>query len=76
MKNTSNLLRKRILTLTKRYYKKAFRYKTIPGKNQIPVSGRVFDHRELLNLVDSPLDFWLTEGRYNEDFISKYENKK
>ena len=34
-------------------------------------AGRVFDERELTNLVDSSLDFWLTEGRYSEEFAGK-----
>jgi len=68
MKNTSNSLRKKILILTEKYYKVTFKHNIVPGENQIPVSGRVFDHHELNNLVDSSLDFWLTEGRYNEEF--------
>jgi CDP-4-dehydro-6-deoxyglucose reductase, E1 len=35
-----------------------------PGSDPVPVSGRVFDADELVSLVDSALDFWLTTGRY------------
>lgn len=35
-----------------------------PGSDPVPVSGRVFDAEELVSLVDSALDFWLTTGRY------------
>ena len=35
-----------------------------PGETPIPVSGRVFDAEEVVTLVDSALDFWLTAGRY------------
>lgn len=35
-----------------------------PGSDLVPVSGRVFDAEELVSLVDSALDFWLTTGRY------------
>jgi CDP-6-deoxy-D-xylo-4-hexulose-3-dehydrase len=35
-----------------------------PGVTPIPVSGRVFDAEEVVTLVDSALDFWLTAGRY------------
>jgi CDP-6-deoxy-D-xylo-4-hexulose-3-dehydrase len=36
----------------------------VPGETPIPVSGRVFDAEEVVTLVDSALDFWLTSGRY------------
>jgi CDP-6-deoxy-D-xylo-4-hexulose-3-dehydrase len=35
-----------------------------PGVTPIPVSGRVFDAEEVVTLVDSALDFWLTAGRF------------
>ena len=47
----------------------------IPGQDPVPVSGRVFDAEELLSLVDSALDFWLTTGPYAhrmERGLSKY----
>lgn len=34
----------------------------------IPYAGRVYDEEEVLNLVDSALEFWLTNGRYTEQF--------
>lgn len=39
----------------------------IPG-DRIPYAGMVFDEREISNLIDSSLDFWLTSGRYAERF--------
>ena len=36
----------------------------VPGETPIPVSGRVFDAEEVVTLVDSALDFWLTAGRF------------
>ena len=42
--------------------------KFIPGKTKIPYSGRVYDERELISLVDSALDFWLTADRYADEF--------
>lgn len=38
-----------------------------PG-DRIPYAGRVFDDEELVSLVDSALDFWLTAGRYTKQF--------
>jgi CDP-6-deoxy-D-xylo-4-hexulose-3-dehydrase len=40
----------------------------IPGKSYIPYSGRVYDEKEMISLVDSALDFWLTAGRYAKQF--------
>jgi CDP-4-dehydro-6-deoxyglucose reductase, E1 len=39
-----------------------------PGSSPVPVSGRVFDAEELVSLVDAALDFWLTSGRYSDQF--------
>jgi CDP-6-deoxy-D-xylo-4-hexulose-3-dehydrase len=36
----------------------------VPGESAVPVSGRVFDAEEMVTLVESALDFWLTSGRY------------
>jgi CDP-6-deoxy-D-xylo-4-hexulose-3-dehydrase len=35
-----------------------------PGVTPVPVSGRVFDAEEVVTLVESALDFWLTTGRF------------
>jgi len=43
----------------------------VPGR-RIPYAGRVFDEREVANLVDSSLDFWLTTGRYAERFEKEF----
>lgn len=40
----------------------------VPGKTHVPVSGKVFDDAELVALVDSSLDFWLTAGRFADQF--------
>ncbi len=42
--------------------------KFIPGKSIIHYAGRVYDEDELINLVDSSLDFWLTAGKYAHKF--------
>ena len=43
----------------------------IPGESAIPVSGKVFDHKEIQNIVDSALDGWFTTGRFNTEFEKK-----
>jgi len=65
-------IRAKIIGLTKEYYKEKFSDNNfIPGKSRVNYAGRVFDEKELVNLVDSSLDFWLTEGRFSEQFAEK-----
>ena len=40
----------------------------VPGQSAIAVSGRVFDSSDVKSLVDSALEFWLTTGRFNDQF--------
>ena len=40
----------------------------IPGKTRIDYAGRVYNEKELINLVDASLEFWLTAGRYAHKF--------
>lgn len=37
----------------------------------MPVSGKVFDEKEMVNAVEAVLDGWWTEGRFSEQFESK-----
>ena len=39
--------------------------------DRIPYASRVYDRQEMMNLVDSSLEFWLTSGRYTEEFEKK-----
>ncbi|HOY32846.1 MAG TPA: lipopolysaccharide biosynthesis protein RfbH [Bacteroidales bacterium] len=65
-------LRKEILEKTAEYYRAYFEQKEfIPGKTLINYAGRVFDECELINAVEASLDFWLTEGRFSEQFTAK-----
>ncbi|MGP1348694.1 MAG: lipopolysaccharide biosynthesis protein RfbH [Stomatobaculum sp.] len=41
-----------------------------PG-DRISYASRIYDHREMTNLVDSALEFWLTSGRYTDEFEKK-----
>lgn len=41
-----------------------------PG-DRIPYASRVYDHDEMVNLVDAALEFWLTSGRYTDSFEKK-----
>lgn len=66
-------MRSKILNLVKQYHAATVAEK-IKKKNIIRYAGRVFDHEELQLLVDSSLDFWLTEGRYAEQFQMDFED--
>jgi CDP-6-deoxy-D-xylo-4-hexulose-3-dehydrase len=67
--STEAELRAQILKLTREYHAVAFPDKPfLGGISQVPVSGKVFDGDELEHLVDASLDFWLTTGRYAEQF--------
>jgi len=58
-----------ILKLIKSYYEEQFGCKKEfkPG-DKISYAGRVFDEKEIENLVDASLDFWLTAGKYADQF--------
>jgi CDP-6-deoxy-D-xylo-4-hexulose-3-dehydrase len=66
----ADVLRAEILRKVEEYYGAAFADEPPfePGRSKVSYAGRVFDEAELVNLVDSSLDFWLTYGRYSERF--------
>jgi CDP-6-deoxy-D-xylo-4-hexulose-3-dehydrase len=69
----ADALRDRIRSLVGEYYHEAFPAPNfVPGSSPVPVSGRVFDEQELELLVDSSLDFWLTTGRFAEQFEREF----
>ena len=66
-------LRNRIRVMVAEYYREAFPAREfVPGTTFVPVSGRVFDEEELETLVESSLDFWLTTGRFAEQFEREF----
>lgn len=78
--NSEKEAREEILSLVGEYYhqfkepKKEFE----PG-DRITYASRVYDEKEMQNLVDSALEFWLTSGRYTDEFeqaFAKYLNVK
>ena len=63
--------RKEILELISEYCD-TFHNKT--ESTYIPYSRRVYDHTDMVNLVDAALDFWLTSGHYTEEFEKTLSN--
>ena len=63
-------LKAQILELTREYYKEVHAQKKEfePGKSFVHYGGRYFNDEEMVNLVDSSLDFWLTQGPWTHKF--------
>ena len=72
---TSDELKKDILDKVEEYYRLVHKPKSsdpfIPGKSRVNYAGRVFDEKEMVNLVDSSLEFWLTYGRWSKEFENR-----
>jgi CDP-6-deoxy-D-xylo-4-hexulose-3-dehydrase len=66
-------LRNEILKLVEEYYLERFDNQSFtPEKDLVHYAGRVFDKDELVNLVDSSLDFFLTSNRYSDKFEADF----
>lgn len=63
-------LRNKVKEAAKEYYNAVY------GKKRefdyIPPSGKLLGEEELLNMIDASLDMWLTAGRFNKEFESKF----
>ena len=67
--------RKKILKLIETHFSEEFpETDFVPGKTPVPVSGKVFDAKDVESLIDASLDFWLTEGRYTDLFEEKFSD--
>lgn len=64
----ANQAKEKILEMVKEYYNKyQNQQKTFTPGDSIRYAGRVYDENELINGVDSVLEFWLTAGRYTTE---------
>lgn len=65
-------LKAEILEKVADYYKAAHASKQcmpfVPGESRVNYAGRVYDEKEMTNLVDSALEFWLTYGHWSKEF--------
>ncbi len=69
MSEKAAALREQILLLVSEFWREQFSERPfVPGESRVPVSGRVFNATEMVKLVDSSLDFWLTTGRFALEF--------
>ena len=60
--------KKQILDMVREYYRDNMQTADYKPGDRINYAGRVYDENELVNLVDSSLEFWLTAGRYTAEF--------
>jgi CDP-6-deoxy-D-xylo-4-hexulose-3-dehydrase len=61
-----------ILEMVREYCKTYHNKKEYQKGDRIPYASRVYDENEMVNLVDSSLEFWLTSGRYTEEFEKNF----
>ena len=66
-------LKQQILDLTREYYREVHGQKKDfkPGETFVNYGGRYYDDEEMVNLVDSSLDFWLTAGPWAHKFETR-----
>ena len=65
------LSEKTIQSISEEYKTRFAPKEFIPGASSVPVSGKVFDEKELLNMVEAVMDGWWTEGRFTAEFEKK-----
>lgn len=71
--NKKEILKKEILKKVKDFYEISItKEKFSEGKSRINYAGRIYNEKELINLVDSSLDFWLTYGKYSKKFEKEF----
>lgn len=61
-----------ILQLVKEYCEQFHKKPEYKEGDRIPYASRVYDSEEMVNLVDSALEFWLTSGRYTDEFEKEF----
>ena len=65
--------RESILEMVKEYCDKYHNQeKPFEEGDRIPYASRYYGHEEMVNLVDSSLEFWLTSGRYTDQFEKEF----
>ena len=73
MTRDADTVRAEILALADEYTRLRWPERAfVPGETPVPVSGRVFDDDEVRSLLDASLDFWLTTGRFADQFQREF----
>lgn len=66
-KNIDKDLEKSLIPLIEKNTKKTI----LPGESYIPVTGKIVDNEDVLQMVDASLDAWLTAGRFSDELEKK-----
>lgn len=61
-----------VVNAAREYFRALPPRKIVPGQDYIPVTGKILDEDDLVNLVDSSLDMWLTAGRFATEFEKSF----
>ncbi len=70
---TEKEIRKEIFDKVKELYiLRKSHERSILGETGIDYTGRVYDEKEMISLVDASLDFWLTAGRFAQQFEKEF----
>lgn len=73
MNSREEIAKNEILELVKNYYHEfKSEKKDFQEGDRISYASRVYNEDEMVNLVDSALEFWLTSGRYSDEFEEKF----
>ena len=73
--NSESEAREQIKELVSQYYldfKKPEQDKAFQPGDRLPYASRVYDEKEMCSLVDAALDFWLTTGRFSDEFEKEF----
>ena len=65
------MTKEEILNAVKEYVKETHKEHAFTPGDRISYAGRVYDEHEVMNIVDAALDFWLTAGKYTQQFEKK-----
>lgn len=69
---TQEQAREEILKMVAEYHATYHKKKEYQTGDRIPYASRVYDQDEMINLIDSSLEFWLTAGRYTDKFETEF----
>ena len=72
MTDTKKEKEQQILNLVREYCEEYHKKTEYTEGDRIPYASRVYDSEEMVNLVDSALEFWLTSGRYTDEFEKEF----
>lgn len=73
--NSESEAREEIKGLVAEYYnqfKKPEQEKAFEPGDRVAYASRVYDEKEMLSLTDATLDFWLTTGRFSDEFEKNF----